>query len=151
MFLLNGSPLALDVPFVHEDVQYPANWLRLASAEEKAAIGVTEVADPVRPDDRFYWASQDGTSVPKDLAALKTEWEKRVNDAAYSLLAPTDWTVVRKMETGVDAPAGVNAYRTAVRTAANAHRAALAGAADFDAFVALATSLDWPKSPDAVV
>jgi hypothetical protein len=55
MFLLNGSPLAVDTAFTHNEISYPANWLRLASAEEKAAIGITEVADAVRADDRFYW------------------------------------------------------------------------------------------------
>lgn len=55
MFLLNGNPLAVDTAFTNDGIQYPANWLRLASAEDKAAIGITEVADPVRADDRFYW------------------------------------------------------------------------------------------------
>jgi hypothetical protein len=55
MFLLNGNPLAVDTAFTNNEIQYPANWLRLASAEEKAAIGITEVADPVRADDRLYW------------------------------------------------------------------------------------------------
>jgi hypothetical protein len=55
MFLLNGNPLAVDTAFTNDGIQYPANWLRLASAEEKASIGITEVANPVRADDRFYW------------------------------------------------------------------------------------------------
>ena len=55
MFLLNGQPLAVDTPFTANDIQYPANWLRLASQAEKEAIGITEVADAVRADDRFYW------------------------------------------------------------------------------------------------
>ena len=55
MFILNNKPLALDTAFTHADIQYPANWLRLASPEERAAIGITEVADPVPYDDRFYW------------------------------------------------------------------------------------------------
>lgn len=55
MFLLNNKPLPLDTPFDHEGIQYPANWLRLASASDKAAIGITEVADPASYDDRFYW------------------------------------------------------------------------------------------------
>ena len=38
-----------------EKIQYPANWLRLSTLEEKQAIGITEVADPVAYDDRFYW------------------------------------------------------------------------------------------------
>jgi len=41
--------------FTTGDIQYPSNWLRLASAEEKAAIGITEEVEPTRADDRFYW------------------------------------------------------------------------------------------------
>lgn len=55
MFQLDNKPLALDVPFTHNEISYPANWLRLASPEERAAIGITEVADPSSYDDRFYW------------------------------------------------------------------------------------------------
>lgn len=56
MFLLNGNPLAVDTPFTDKDGnQYPANWLRLSTPAEKKAIGITEVADPVRADDRLYW------------------------------------------------------------------------------------------------
>jgi hypothetical protein len=57
MFLLNDSPLPLDRPFSHNGINYPANWLRLATSQQKAAIGITEVADePETPyDQRFYW------------------------------------------------------------------------------------------------
>ena len=44
-FKLNGSPLAVDVPFTVGDINYPANWLRLSTADEKTALGITEVAD----------------------------------------------------------------------------------------------------------
>jgi hypothetical protein len=63
MFQLDNKPLALDVPFTHGGISYPANWLRLASAQERAAIGITEVADPESYDDRFYW----GVGNPKQL------------------------------------------------------------------------------------
>jgi hypothetical protein len=55
MFQLDNKPLALDVPFTCNNISYPANWLRLASPEERADIGITEVADPESYDDRFYW------------------------------------------------------------------------------------------------
>ena len=55
MFILNGKPLSPDTAFTAGDIQYPSNWLRLASVEEREAIGITEEADPVRSDDRFYW------------------------------------------------------------------------------------------------
>jgi hypothetical protein len=65
MFLLNDQPLAVDTAFTHNEISYPANWLRLATEAEKSAIGITEVADPVRADDRFYWNGD--VNLPKAL------------------------------------------------------------------------------------
>ena len=46
-FLLNGQPLRVGRPFTDADgVQYPSNWLRLASEADKAAIGITWEPDP---------------------------------------------------------------------------------------------------------
>ena len=63
-FKLNGNPLAVDVPFTvgtgEDAINYPANWLRLSTAEEKTAIGITEVADDPVYDQRFY--KTDGTA-----------------------------------------------------------------------------------------
>ena len=61
-FLLNGNPLAVDVPFTVGDINYPANWLRLSTADEKTALGITEVADDPVYDSRFYWGN--GTAKP---------------------------------------------------------------------------------------
>lgn len=56
MFLLDGKPLQIDTPFTDaHGNQYPANWLRFATDADKARVGITEVADAVRADDRFYW------------------------------------------------------------------------------------------------
>ena len=65
MFMLNNKPLPVGRAFTANGIQYPSNWLRLASAAEKAAIGITEVADPVRADDRFYWNGD--INLPKEL------------------------------------------------------------------------------------
>ena len=56
-FLLDGNPLAVDVPFTVGDINYPANWLRLSTADEKKALGITEVADDPVYDSRFYWGN----------------------------------------------------------------------------------------------
>ena len=57
-FLLNGKPLPIDTCFEDEDGNsYPANWLRLSTAEDKARLGITEVADEdMNFDNRFYWS-----------------------------------------------------------------------------------------------
>ena len=151
MFLLHGSPLQVDVAFTYDGIKYPANFLRLSSQADRDAIGITEVPDPVRPDDRFYYVDSNGHGVPKDLADLKKTWTAQVDQTAYTLLQPSDWMVVRKQEVGTDIPADWLTYRAAVRTAATTHKASLNGAADFDAFVSVATSLTWPLDPNAPV
>ena len=117
MFLLDGNPLPVDVPFTHNDIQYPANWLRLSTAKEKKAIGITEEADPVRADDRFYWNGDINT--PKDLAGLKTQFVNQVRAQAGSLLCPTDWKVIRATENGETIQDELKAVRQGIRAKCN--------------------------------
>jgi hypothetical protein len=131
MFVLNGKPLALDRAFTTPDgTQYPANWLRLASPQERAAIGITEQPNPPSWDQRYYWGyDTDGELIPKQLedktitpeegepytqTGLKTLHINQTKDAANTLLAPTDWYIVRKFERDVDVPVGIASYRAAV-------------------------------------
>ena len=153
MFLLHGSPLQIDVPFVHMEIQYPANWLRLASPEEKTALGITEVADQVRPDDQYYWVTQnaDGsyTSTPKDLAQLKTNAIKQAQETVWLMLQKTDYMDSRKAnDPTYVAPEAWVTWRASVRSAMTAATAAINAAADVDALIA-AKQINWPKDPDA--
>ena len=54
-FKLNSNTLPIDRGFTHNDINYPRNWLRLATEEDKQRLGITWEADPVRADDRYYW------------------------------------------------------------------------------------------------
>ena len=145
MLMLNGQPLALDTPFIADEIQYPANWLRLTSLEEKLAIGITEVPDEPVYDDRFYW----GPDNPKDLAGLKTLWTSNVNQIAYSMLAQSDWMVTRKAETGTEIPADWATYRAQVRIDCAASRVLITNAVDVEALIAVVTALTWPMDPNA--
>ena len=118
MFLLNGNHLPVGVPFVDANgFQYPQNWLNLSSAEEKAAIGITEVADPVRADDRFYWDGD--VNNPKDIDQVKSMLVTQSKAIAGSMLSQSDWKIIRAAETGIAASAEVLAERAAIRTASN--------------------------------
>ena len=139
-FKLNGNPLAVDVPFTvgtgEDAVNYPANWLRLSTAEEKTAIGITEVADDPVFDSRFY----NGNGTAKKLTdtnevdekgdplldadgnqvvtlGVKSVLKAREKETAGSLLAKSDWYVTRKSEKGTAIPPEITTYRDAVRTA----------------------------------
>ena len=142
-FLLNGQPLGVDRPFTDaEGTQYPANWLRHASADDKAAIGITEVADPERFDERFYW----GVGNPKALEddgenkGLKSVWVAKQKEIAASMLAPTDWYVTRKAETDVASPSDVTTRRAAIRTTCGTREAEINACDTTDALTALLTN-----------
>lgn len=124
MFLLNDKPLPLDTPFEHDGIQYPANWLRLSTADEKAAIGITEVPDPAPYDDRFYW----GVGQPKDLDMVKSMLVAQIKATAGSMLAPTDWKVVRAAEGIKPVDADTLTYRASVRAASNQNEDAVMAA-----------------------
>jgi len=100
MFLLNGQPLSVGRAFTYMGIQYPANWLQLASEAEKAAISITWVADPVRADDRFYWNGdinnpkmlEDRLEVKEDGTPL---WEQTYDPVTESMV-DTDVQVVTR-------------------------------------------------------
>lgn len=139
MFMLNNQPLPIDTPFEIDGTHYPANWLRLTSIEEKNAVGITEVPDPERYDDRFYW----GVDNPKDLDGLKKQWTAQIKDTANKLLAQTDWMVIRKVERDIAIPAETVTYRAAVITECTRLVAAIAGTVDVEALIAVVTAQGW--------
>ena len=128
MFQLNGQTLQYDRAFTHEGISYPSNWLRLTTLEEKQAIGIVEVANNTQSwDQRFYW----GVDNPKDLDDLKAQWKQTQNDTAASLLAPSDWRVVKAAEvTAYSVEPEWLTYRAAVRTACNTRQTEIDNCAD---------------------
>ena len=129
MLKLNNKPLSYDRAFTHDGVQYPANWLRLSSLEERNALGITEVADAPSWDQRFYW----GVDNPKDLDGLKTQWSDTQTAIAASLLAPSDWRVIKAKETGTNIPSAWKKYRAAIRTACNTRQTEINAVSDVPA------------------
>ena len=164
-FKLNGKPLAVDVAFSHNDIQYPANWLRLSTAEEKTAIGITEVADDPVYDSRFY--TGDGTAKALDdvnatyaqddpegsykkgdlmkdnngnqvvILGVKSILKAQEKVTAGSLLARYDWYVVRKAEKSTAIPTAITTYRDAVRTACDTREKEIDACSDTAALVTL--------------
>ena len=137
---LDGKQLSYDRAFTHDGIQYPKNWLRLTTLEEKQAIGITEVADEsVAYDQKFYW----GPDNPKDHTELKTQWIKETKNNAAKLLAETDWYVVRKSETSTAIPTDVATRRAAIRTLCNTKETAINATADTAALATYITGSDY--------
>ena len=139
MFILNGQPLSPDVAFTHDGIQYPANWLRLASPEERAAIGITEVPDEPTYDQRFYW----GPNLPKDHAQLVEQWVKQTKATAGSLLSQSDWYITRASETGLQAPQSVLNRRADIRALSNSKEALLEATTTTDELAAYVTGTEF--------
>jgi hypothetical protein len=151
-FKIGNKTIQLDTPFTIGEgnslIQYPANFLRLSTEEEKSAIGLLWEADlDMNFDNRFYWAKdlpkaledklevdQDGNPMyvkvldktdPQNpvmvdsterlvTKGLKSNFISQVKTTAGSILAQTDWMVIRKAERNVDIPSSVATYRASV-------------------------------------
>ena len=163
----------------NDGITHPSNWM-VWSAETKAAKGLVWEDDPDNSfDGRFYWSAgvpkalDDVNEVDEDgnpildtdgeqlvTLGLKSQAIATVKAQAAGMLAPTDWYVVRKSETDVAIPATIATFRAAVRTASGTIEAAITGASDLAAFMALydvpvdadgnptgnAPINDWPDS-----
>lgn len=148
MFVLDGRPLAIDTPFEANDTLYPANWLRLATPEARAAIGITEVPDPAYYDQRFYWGyTASGTLIPKDHSTLVSGWAGQTNQTAYTLLLPYDWQIIRQIDDGTPADPLVVSWRQQIRVAAAQKVTSLQSTATTDELAQYVTGSGYPMWP----
>jgi len=173
MFMLNNVIISIDSEVTINGVRYP--HLRDPALREQ--LGVTEVADPDRWDERFYW----GVGNPKLLndreesdeqgnpmyvkvlgvvngqpamvdsterlvtKGLKSQWTAQVKQTAGSMLAQTDWMVVRKAERNVAIPADVVAKRAAIVAECDRLEAAIAACTTVEALIAVVGAQGWPS------
>jgi hypothetical protein len=153
--------------------QYGAGWLNQATEEQKLAIGITWVADPTPFDNRFYWdtdlpkaledkleVKEDGTPLYKQVydkatesmvdtteqvvtKGLKSNFISQVKQTAGSLLAQTDWYVVRKTERNVDIPANIVTKRATIVTEADRLETAIGNVTTVEALIEVLNAQNW--------
>jgi hypothetical protein len=163
--IISNGVIALLVPagtaFTWDGIQYPQNWTNLSTPEEKAAIGMVDVVYGQYPNDTYSWVSQDApvyadgvvtinyTATPKDLFMLQNNAVTAVQQAAYTILLPTDWMVVKAVETsGTVAPAW-NTWRQEIRTQCETQVAAISACTTVDELAAL-PPVAWAHDPNYV-
>jgi hypothetical protein len=108
MFLLNGKHLPEGVSFYDANgTQYHSGWLNQSTEEQKLAIGITWVADPVRADDRFYWdgdinnpkALEDKHEVKEDGTPLyKQVYDKDADNGKGAMIDTTEQVVTKGLK-----------------------------------------------------
>ena len=146
-------------------LQYPRNWITLATNSEKSDAGIIEVTYSGAYKDGDYYDNSESAPVydasagtvtitksasAKDLTTLKTNKTKSIEDSANSSMSGTDWYVTRKSETSTAIPSTVTAYRTAVRLVCNSTKTALGNASDLAGVIAIYTSGDGVDSAISV-
>jgi hypothetical protein len=122
--------------------------------------GALEVIEGEQKDQRFYWVTFDSyqvngsvvtrtyTNTPKALEdvtetpegatepvttkGLKSQWIAQTKVTANSLLAATDWLVIRKAERNVDIPFEVVAARAKIIADCTAKEAAITAATNIE-------------------
>jgi len=119
MLVLDGNRLKMDRPFTHKGLQYPKEWLRLSTPEQRKEVGIIELPDNTPQEE---W-DQDKERVRKGLI-------KQMRNEAKAILSDTDWMVIRQLETGVEMPPEVSVFRQFVREVCSSHIERLENSAD---------------------
>ena len=111
-------------------VQHPRQIFRKWSKDELAAIGITPARVEV-PDHRYYNTGAetltlvDGETVisysetEKDVEGLKTQLASKIKQNVGSLLASSDWRVIREADGGTAMTDAWKTYRNEVRAHGN--------------------------------
>ncbi len=130
-YKLGSRRLALDVAWEHNGVQYPANWLRLSTAQDRAELGILwEDASPTY-NQKWYWGmDSDGNLIPKTYTDLKALWIAKTKTTANRLLQPSDWRVVKAKERGSTMNANWKTWRQTIRTECGTMITAIEATAD---------------------
>ncbi len=151
MFQLNGSPISIDNEITINGVRYP--HLRDPALREQ--LGIVEVADEPWYDQRFYWGvdnpkqlddkteTPEGATEPVTTKGLKSDWIAQVKATAGSLLAQSDWKVVRAAEGIKPVDADTLASRAAIRAYSDSLEAQIKACTTVEALIAVVTNQSW--------
>lgn len=161
--IVQNNQVAQYVPdgssFTWDGVQYPPQWTSQATPEQFAEIGMLPVVYGAYPNDQFYWVTPDApvitatevtinyTATPKDITVLKPNMVNTVNSQAYSILLPSDWMVVKAVETSTTVPADWNTWRQVIRDEAATAVTAINACTTVDELAAL-PPVSWTPDPD---
>ena len=99
-------------------------------------VKVLDNSDPENP----VMVDSDERLVTK---GLKSQWIAQVKTTAGTMLAATDWMVIRKVERDVAIPDGVVTKRAAILAEANRLETAIAACADVAALIEVVSAQNW--------
>lgn len=154
----DGQYINEGTQFTIDGVTYPPQWLNQSTPEQKAALGLEEVVAQNQPyNPVYYWtgevldkATLTYTGTPKDLADVQKQAVAQVNQTAYTLLFPSDWMVVKAMETSTSVATDWNTWRASIRHTAADTVTAINAATDVDAVANVMANIVWANDPNYI-
>jgi hypothetical protein len=173
MFLLNNVAISIDSEQVIGGIRYP-HLRDPALREQLGVVEVVDpeqydqrfywgVGNPKLLNDREESDEQGNPMYVKVLGevngepamvdsaerlvtkGLKSQWTAQVKTTAGSMLAQTDWMVVRKAERNVAIPADVVTKRAAIVAECDRLEAAIAACTTVEALIAVVSAQNWPQ------
>ena len=130
-YRLGDKTLQFGVPFEHNDIQYPGNWLRLSTQQQRAELGIVWVNNDPTWNQKWYWGyDSEGNLIPKTYADLKALWIAKTKETANKLLQPSDWRVIKAKERGTTMNANWKTWRQTIRNECTTMVAAIEATAD---------------------
>ena len=173
MFQLNGNPISIDSEQVIGGIRYP-HLRDPALREQLGVVEVADpeqydqrfywgVGNPKLLNDREevdnqgnpMWVQVLGevngqpAMVDSDkrlvTKGLKSQWIAQAKTTAGSMLAQTDWMVIRKAERNVDIPATVVTKRAAIVAECDRLEAAITACATVEELITVVGAQDWPN------
>ena len=171
MFQLNGNPISIDSEVTINSVRYPhlrdpvlreqLGIVEIADPENFDQRFYWGVDNPKLLDDREE-VDEDGNPMYVKVLGevngqpamvdsterlvtkgLKSQWIAQIKQTAGSMLAQTDWMVVRKAERNIDIPATVVAKRAAIVAECDGLEAAIAACTTVEALIAVVGNQNW--------
>jgi len=154
MFLLNGQPINIDAEQTINEIRYP----NLRDPALREQLGIVEAADPEQYDQRFYWGVnnpkelEDKTEMPEGATepitskGLKSQWIAQVKQTAGSMLAQTDWMVIRKAERGIDIPQATADFRAAIVAETNRLETNITACKTVEELIDVIAAQNWSQS-----
>jgi len=173
MFQLNGNPINIDSEITINSIRYPhlrdqalreqLGVVEVANQEQYDQRFYWGVGNPKLLNDREESDEQGNPMYVKVLGVvngqpaivdsserlvtkgLKSQWTAQVKTTAGSMLAQTDWMVVRKAERNVAIPADVVTKRAAIVAECDRLEAAIAACTTVEALIAVVGAQGWPS------
>jgi len=129
-----GRALPLDKAFTHNNISFPANWLRVSTPADKEAQGISWVTPEEPP------------VVRAPLEREKANGIVRAKDTAGKMLAQSDWMVIASVERDRAVAEDWAEYRAAVIAEADRLEGEYNAAESYEDFDKI--KKNWPLDPN---